>query len=161
MAHEILVTFKGFCSGNPTGSFHCGHHTKLKVSVLLWRLQQRILLLRWIFIRKSWRLPFRKDFLFCFSLAYILSWFCHVLLYLSQQLPYPRIAGQAWSSFISRDEKDAGLCCLELSAQGRGNLKCRGKAEQQTQHHTSEQNMQLDSPKMSLAGRQPFTFKSI
>lgn len=66
MAHEILVACKGFCSGNPTGSFHCGHLTKLKGSVLLWRPQQSILLLRWIFIRKSWRLPFRKDFLFCF-----------------------------------------------------------------------------------------------
>lgn len=71
------------------------------------------------------------------------------------------MAGQAWSSIPSRDEKDAGLCCLEISAQGGGNLQWRGKAEQQTQHHTSEQNMQLDSPKMSLAGRQPFTFKSI
>lgn len=35
MAHEILVACKGFCSGNQTSSFHCGHLTKLKGSVLL------------------------------------------------------------------------------------------------------------------------------
>lgn len=35
MAHEVPVACKGSCSGNPTGSFHCDHSTKLECSVLL------------------------------------------------------------------------------------------------------------------------------
>lgn len=76
-------------------------------------------------------------------------------------IPAVAIPQHGLSSFCPRDEKDAGLCCLEFSAQGGRNLQCREKAEKQTQHHTSQQNMQLDSPKKSLAGRQPFAFKNI
>lgn len=161
MAHEPLVACKCFCSGNPTGSFHCGHPTKVKGTVLLWRPQLSILLFRWIFISKSWRLPFRKGFFLFFIGPHSFIVVSRPVIFIPA-VAIASMAGQAWSSFRPRDEKDVGLCCLELSAQGGGgNLQCRGKAEKQTQHLTSEQNMQLDSLKMSLAGRRPFTFKSI
>lgn len=136
MAREPLVACKCFCSGNPTGSFHCGHPTKVKGTVLLWRPQLSILLFRWIFISKSWRLSFRKGFFFIFH------WptFFHSSVTSCYIYPSSCHSQHGWTSLVvfpSQRWKRRRTLLLGALCTGRGGETCSAEGKQRSRLSTS------------------------